>query len=167
MKKIIALIAAVALVLSLSACFMPGANNSDSTADQANAADVSTYDKNFSGLVQYIKDRNANCEQQEIYYDILGAANGTRIVLNKNAYVEIYDFTDVLSGGATADSADPAAAQAVFDDIDEDGKFQPMADSTLMTAVITDSGKYVLAWDETRSYDYAGKVAPDELKENW
>ena len=167
MKKIIALLAAVALVLSLSACFMSGNTNSDSTEDQANAADVSTYDKDFSGLVQYIKDRNSNCEQQEIYYAILGAADGTRLVLNKNAYVEIYDFTDVLAGSATADSADPAMAQSIIDDIEDDGKFQPMANGVTMTAVITDSGKYVLAWDETRSFDYAGKVATDELKENW
>ena len=42
-----------------------------------------------------------------------------------------------------------------------------MEDSTEMTAVITKSGKYVLAWDATRGFDYEKKVATEELKENW
>lgn len=166
MKKIIALAMALAMVLCLTACFFPGSQNTDSSADQANAADVSTYDKDFAGLVQYIKDRNSS-EQFDLYYGIVGAVNGTRLVLNKNAYLDIYDFSDVLDGAATADSADPEKAQSIYDDIKDDGKFQAMADGTIMTAVITDSGRYVISWDETRSYDYAGKVATDELKENW
>lgn len=159
--------ATVALVLSLSACFMPGANNNSSTSDQANAADVSTYDKDFDGLVKYITDRGSGYEKQEIYYDLIGADNGARVVLNKNAFVEIYDFSSYEKGGATSDSAAAAKAQSVLDDIREDDKFKPVQDGVELTAVITDSGKYVLAWDATRSFDYTGKVVTDELKENW
>ena len=160
MKKIIALIAAMALVLSLSACFMPNANNnSESTSDQANAADITSYDKDFDGLVKYINDRGSNYEKMDIYYDLIGADNGVRIVLNKNAFVEVYDFS-----GA---SANTAKAQDILNAVRENGKFKPIEDGTELTAAITDSGKYVLAWDASRSFDYTGKVVTDELKENW
>lgn len=160
MKKIIALIAAMALVLSLSACFMPNANNnSESTSDQANAADITSYDKDFDGLVKYINDRGSNYEKMDIYYDLIGADNGVRIVLNKNAFVEVYDFS-----GA---SANTAKAKDILNAVRENGKFKPIEDGAEMTAAITDSGKYVLAWDASRSFDYTGKVVTDELKENW
>ena len=160
MKKIIALIAAMALVLSLSACFMPNANNnSESTSDQANAADITSYDKDFDGLVKYINDRGSNYEKMDIYYDLIGADNGVRIVLNKNAFVEVYDFS-----GA---SANTAKAKDILNAGRENGKFKPIEDGTELTAAITDSGKYVLAWDASRSFDYTGKVVTDELKENW
>ena len=157
MKKIIALIAAVALVLSLSACFMPNANNnSDSSSEQANAADVTSYDKDFDGLVKYITDRGSNYEKMDIYYDLLGADNGARIVLNKNAFVEVYDFSGVSS--ATADSANASKAKDILNAVRENGKFKPIEDGAELTAAITDSGKYVLAWDASRSFDYTGKV---------
>ena len=160
MKKIIALIAAMALVLSLSACFMPNANNnSESTSDQANAADITSYDKDFDGLVKYINDRGSNYEKMDIYYDLIGADNGVRIVLNKNAFVEVYDFS-----GA---SANTAKAKDILNAVRENGKFKPIEDGAELTAAITDSGKYVLAWDASRSFDYTGKVVTDELKENW
>ena len=159
MKKIIALLAAVALVLSLSACFMPNANNSESTSDQAKAADITSYDKDFDGLVKYITDSSSNYEKMDIYYDLLGADNGVRIVLNKNAFVEVYDFS-----GA---SANTAKAQEILNAVRENGKFKPIEDGAELTAAITDSGKYVLAWDASRSFDYTGKVVTDELKENW
>ncbi|WP_316632209.1 hypothetical protein [uncultured Ruminococcus sp.] len=166
MKKIIALIAAVALVLSLSACFMPNANNnSDSSSEQANAADVTSYDKDFDGLVKYITDRGSNYEKMDIYYDLLGADNGARIVLNKNAFVEVYDFSGASS--ATADSANASKAKDILNAVRENGKFKPIEDGAELTAAITDSGKYVLAWDASRSFDYTGKVVTDELKENW
>ena len=166
MKKIIALMIAVALVLSLSACFMPGANNnSDSTSDQANAADISTYDKDFDGLVKYIKDRDSKYVKMDIYYDILGADNGARIDLNKNAFVEIYDFSSADS--ATADSANAGKAKEILNAVRENGKFKPIEDGVELTAAITDSGKYVIAWDASRGFDYTGKVVTDELKENW
>ena len=159
MKKIIALLAAVALVLSLSACFMPNANNSESTSDQAKAADITSYDKDFNGLVKYITDSSSNYEKMDIYYDLLGADNGVRIVLNKNAFVEVYDFS-----GA---SANTAKAQEILNAVRENGKFKPIEDGAELTAAITDSGKYVLAWDASRSFDYTGKVVTDKLKENW
>lgn len=167
MKKIIALMMTVALVLSLSACFMPGSNNGATSDQAANAADVSTYDKDFDGLVKYITDRISGTEKMEIYYDLVGADNGVRIVLNKNAFVEVYDYSSLVEGGATADSTASAKAQSIIDDIKDDEKFKPLDNSADMTAAITSSGKYVLAWDPSRGYDYAGKVVTDELKENW
>ena len=110
MKKIIALVTALILVLSLAAC---GGNTGSSTADESAKADVSTYTKDFEGLQKYIADRNQNGTTAEIYYDILGADNGVRYVLNGNAYVEIYDFS----------KADNATAKAILEDVKDDGVF--------------------------------------------
>ena len=160
MKKIIALVTALILVLSLAAC---GGNTGSSTADESAKADVSTYTKDFEGLQKYIADRNQNGTTAEIYYDILGADNGVRYVLNGNAYVEIYDFS----------KADNDTAKAILADIKDDGKFSPMPNSTEMTAAITKSGKYVLAWDASRSFKYTNDsdktagVVSTELIENW
>lgn len=155
MKKLLAMIAALAMLLSLTACF--GSTSGTATADEAQAADVSTYQKDFAGLQKYVTDRNSGAASADIFYDIIGADDGVRYVLNGNAYVEIYDFS----------SADSDIAKAILADIKDDGKFKPVEDGTEMTAVITDSGSYVLAWDATRSYDYDNKVATAELKSNW
>lgn len=159
MKKIIVIMLALAMLFSLAGCFGMGtANNASSTADQAEAADVSTYDKDFDGLVKYVTDRNSNAAKNEIFYDILGAKNGTRLVLNGNAYVEIYEF----------DEEENDASSKIFDSIrNNEGKFSPMENGTEMTAKITDSGRYILAWDATRSYDYDKNVATEELLANW
>lgn len=155
MKKIIALMLALMLALSLTACF--GAPNSNgSTADQANKLDVSTYSKDFEGLQKYISDSNSNSAKSELYYELLGADNGVRFIFNNNPYVEVYDFS----------KADNDTAKAILADIKDDGKFKPLPDGIEMNGVITDSGKYVIAWDSARSYDYS-KVATDELKANW
>ncbi len=155
MKKIIALIAAIAMVLSLVAC--GGSNNNGSTADQANAADVSTYDKDFEGLQKYITDRNSSAAKNELFYDMVGADNGIRLVLNGNAYVEIYDYS----------KADNDTAKSIIEDVKDDNKFKPVADGAELAGKLTNSGKYVLAWDTTRSYDYDKKVVTEELLENW
>lgn len=155
MKKIIALITALIMVLSLTGCF--GTNNGGATADEAKAADISTYDKDFNGLVKYITDSNPNTAKQELYYDILGASDGARLVFGGNSFVEIYDFS----------KADSEKAKTILADVKDEGKFNPIEDGVMMTAVVTDSGKYVIAWDETRRYDYAGKVANDDVKSNW
>lgn len=159
MKKLIVIALALAMLFSLAGCFGMGtANNASSTEDQAEAADVSTYDKDFDGLVKYITDRNKNAAKNEIFYDILGAENGTRLVLNGNAYVEIYEFGEKEND----------TSAKIFDSIrNNEGKFSPMENSTEMIGKITDSGKYILAWDATRSYDYDKNVATEELLENW
>lgn len=161
MKKILALTLILVLALSLTACF--GTNSGTATADEGTKADVSTYKKDFEGLQKYIADRNKNGTTAEIFYDILGADNGVRYILNSNAYVEIYDFS----------KADNDTAKAILADIKDDGKFTPVEDGIEMTAVITDSGKYVLAWDASRNYKYTDDsdktagVASAELIENW
>lgn len=164
MKKIIALTAALIMVFSLTGCFGMGNNNNAATADEAKAGDISTYDKDFDGLVKYISDNNANSAKQEIYYDILGAKNGVRFIFSSNPYVEVYDFSNITDGG---ESAHPETASFIIDSVKAAGKFRPIENGAEMTAVITDSGKYVIAWDATRNYDYAKKVATDDLIKNW
>ena len=112
-------------------------------------------------------------------YEIVGADNGVRYTLSSVAFVEIYDFGSTFGSAATADSATPdaaakdtdpeklATAQAILADIKDDGKFRPIEEGTEMTAVITASGRYVIAWDATRSYKYDESVATEELQKNW
>ena len=57
--------------------------------------------------------------------------------------------------------------ESILEDVKDDGKFKPMADGIEMTAVLTDSGKYVIAWDASRGYDYEKKIVTDDLKANW
>ena len=166
MKKIIAFIAVLALVLSLAGCFGTQ-QQSGSTADEAKLEDIADYDKDYKGLVKYIADSNNGATVQEIYYDMLGADKGARIIFNNNPYVEVYDFSSAVDSSATADSVDPAKAKEILEDIRDDGKFRPMEDGIEMTAVITESGKYVIAWDASRGFDYEKKVATDDVKANW
>ena len=166
MKKPLAMLMVVALVLSLTGCFGVG-NNSDSSADQANARDVSEYDKDFDGLTEYISDR-VKSTKIDLAYEILGADDGVRFVVNNNPYVEVYDFSSaVATADSAAKSSDPEKAKEILASIEDNGKFQPLEGGIEMAAVITDSGRYVLAWDESRSYDYKGKIVTDELIENW
>ena len=164
MKKMIALLAALVIMLSLTGCFGMGVNPG-ATADEAEAGDISSYDKDFDGLVKYISDSNASNEKQEIYYDIIGAKNGVRLIFNKNPYVEIYDFSNIADG--TGSSEHPDTARAILQSVRDNGKFRPLENGVELTAVITDSGRYVVAWDATRSYDYDNKVATEDLKTNW
>lgn len=166
MKKIIALVAVLALVLSLAGCFGT-TQNADSTADEAKLEDIADYNKDYKGLLKYIADSNSGSTVQEIYYEMLGADKGARVIFNNNPYVEVYDFSSIVDDKATADSADPERAKEILEDIKDDGKFRPMEDGIEMTAVITESGKYVIAWDASRSFDYEKKVATEEVKANW
>ncbi len=164
MKKILALTLALVFVLSLAACG-GGGTTSVSTADEVKPLD--SYSKDFDGLKSYLydfngvkryEDKNGNNRAViDVYYDMLGADNGVRYVLNDNAYVEIYDFS----------KADNATAKAILEDVKDDGVFKPVPDGANLTAAITDSGKYVLAWDATRNYDYQKNVATDTVISNW
>ena len=169
MKKIIALITALVMVLSLTACMGGGTQTTGASSDQAGP--VSSYSKDFSGLKKYIADRNTGGSEADLYYTILGADNGKRYILNGNAYVEIYDFSSFKSGStpdqATSDQAQARKAAEDFFGMIKDGKVKLLENAPDMTVVITNSGKYVLMWDETRGYDYAGSVATDELKKYW
>lgn len=172
MKRIIALIAIAALVLSFAGC---GAKTA-STADEASSADVSSYDNNFEGLTEYVAGRTPGSSKNDLYYDLLGADDGVRFVLSASGspYIEVYDFSSTVDSAATADEAksEPADADShekakeILKSIADTGKFSPLEGVT-MTAVVTDSGRYVLAWDDSRNFDYTGKIATDDMKAYW
>ena len=93
--------------------------------------------------------------KSDLYYEVVGAKNGVRYYFtDQKTYIEIYDF----SGKSNS------AAEKALDDIKDDGKFKPTDTSDNLTAVISDSGKYVIAYNESNKYDY-DKIT-DELK-NW
>ena len=160
MKRIIAILTAALMLLALTGCIgMPASDNS-ATADEA-VANLNTdkYDKDFAGLQKFLTDAKVVTadNKAEIFYDILGANDGVRYVLNGNAFVELYDFS-----GKQNDTA-----KTVLADIKDDGKFRAVEDGAELTGVITSSDKYVIAWDETRSYDYKKNIATDKVLKNW
>lgn len=161
MKRLIAILAAAVMVLSLTACFGTTTTENGATADEASAdVDVAKYDKDFDGLQKYLAAASSdvkNATKAEIYYDILGADDGVRYVLNGNAFIELYDFS-----GKQND-----AAKAILADIQDDGKFRSVEDAPELTAVITKSGKYVIAYDASRNYDYEKNIITDKVKNNW
>lgn len=160
MKKWILIITAAVLMLSLTACIGAPTNNNAATADEAANVDVSKYNKDFAGLQKYLKDTNAdmaNATKAEIFYDILGAKDGVRYILNGNAFIEIYDFSDEQND----------TAKSILADIKDDGKFTPIEGGAELTALLTKSGKLVIAYDASRAYNYAEKIATDKVKENW
>ena len=174
MKKIIALLIALMMVFSLTACMGGGTQSSGASSDQAKP--MKDYATDFDGLKKYIEDYNTGGSEADIYYSIIGADNGKRYILNGNAFVEIYDFSTYAGASATPDqaTADQAAkdsekytnAKNFFAKV-KDGKVRLLENSSELTVFVTKSGKYVLLYDETRGYDYAGTVATDAVKKNW
>lgn len=164
MKKFLAVLLAAALMFALAACGGSSNQIKDATTDQeAEDIDPKDYEKDFEGLQDYLLDKgyiygrdgNGDSLTGEIYYDILGANDGIRYYFTDGrTFVELYDFS-----GEQNDTA-----KEVLKDIEDDGKFMAVEGLYELTAVISDSGKYVIAYNPNNKYDY-DKIT-DEL-ENW
>ena len=160
MKKLVAILMIVLLMLSLTGCFGTG-SSTGSTSDEATAEPTEplgqeAYEQSFKGLQQYLIDRQYFTEsgKTEVYSDIIGAADGARYSLSTTAFIELYDFSDASND----------TAQAVLADIKDDGKFYAIEGYDELTGVISKSGKYAAVYNAKNKYDYA-KIT-DEL-ENW
>lgn len=149
MKKIIAVVMIAALMLSLTGCLgMP--QQSEATEAPTDAPALKTYEKSFKGLQQYLIDRglipkkSTEDQADTLFYDLLGADYGERYILNGDAFIELYDFTNAKND----------TAKSVLKDIKDDGKFQVIKDFDDLDAVISKSGKYVAVYNSRKSYDY-------------
>ena len=162
MKKLLAILMIVLLMLSLTGCFGIGttttASTSSATSDEPTAEPTEplkqeAYVQSFKGLQQYLIDRELISKDQksDVYYDILGAADGARYMLSNTAFIELYDFTDASSD----------TAKAVLADIKDDGKFYAIEGYSELTGVISKSGKYVAVYNDKNGYEY-NKIT-DEL----
>lgn len=170
MKKLLVILLAAAMILALTACggssYAVRNATSDEEAEKISAAD---YKKDFDGLEQYLLDKgyiyskmySGDSDEKgvdlknDVYYDVIGATNGVRYYFTDNkTFIEIYDFS-----GKQND-----AAKKILADIDDDGKFQAVEGLDELTAVVSKSGKYVIAYNANNKFDY--EKITDEL-ENW
>lgn len=168
MKKIVTVLLAAVLMLSLTGCFGTG-STTESTETPTEPPALSEYVKDFRGLQQYLIDHSlvpyvklaaapatpsdaapteeptqANDPRTPVYYDLLGADYGVRYALTTTAYVELYDFS----------GADNATAKAILADIKDDGKFTVVDGLDELTGVISASGKYVIVYNAKNDYEY-------------
>lgn len=156
MKKLIAILLIGLMTLALTGCLgtpQPAATEDPNATEPLEA---SAYEQSFKGFRQYMIDHKLvpSEGESELYYDLIGADNGTRFLLSGTAFVELYDFTDAKSD----------AAKATLADMKDDGKFTAVEGLNELTAEFSKSGNYVVVYDAKNSYDYAKITA--EL-ENW
>ena len=171
MKKLLALALIVMMMLTLTGCFGLGSTAStEPTVDAENAPDISTYNKDFAGLQQYLIDRallpyadltaatpdssDSSAKRTAVYYDMLGADNGIRYNVGGTAFIELYDFSNAKND----------TAKAVLADIKDDGTFYAIENYDKLTGVISASGNFVAVYNTKNQYDYASVT--DELA-NW
>lgn len=154
MKKLLAILLTAVMMLALTGCVgNSNAIRNATTDEQAKAVKASDFKKDFQGLQDYLltkgyiysKDGNGDSLKSEIYFDVIGANDGIRYnFLDGRSFVEFYDFS-----GEQND-----AAKSVLADIKDDGKFRAIDGLDELTAKISKSGKYVIAYNARNQYDY-------------
>ena len=171
MKKILAVLLAAAMMFALTGCIGTSSYSVRNATSDEEAKEISAdaYKKDYDGLQQYLLDKGYIYSkmfagdddedgidlESEIFYEIIGANDGTRYYFtDQKTFVEIYDFS-----GEQNDTA-----KKTLEDIKDDGKFKSIEAGDELTAVISKSGKYVIAYNAKNGYDY-DKIT-DEL-ENW
>ena len=165
MKRLLAIILAAVLMLSLTACGAASNAIKHATSDEA-AKEIKPdkFSKDFQGLQDYLlekgyiygKDGADNSLKSDIYYDIIGAKDGVRYTfIDGRSFVEFYDYSGELND----------TAKKIIEDIKDDGKFQTVENLYNLTGVLSGSGKYVLAYNPSNANKIYEKIA-DEM-ENW
>lgn len=171
MKKLLVILLAAAMIFALTACGGTSYSVRNATSDEeAEAIKAADYKKDFDGLEQYLLDKGYiytkmysgdNDEKgvtlkTDVLYDVIGAANGVRYYFTDNkTFIEIYDFTG---------KQNDATAKKILEDIKDDGKFKVIDNLDELTAVVSKSGNYVIAYNANNKFDY--EKITDEL-ENW
>lgn len=162
MKKRIqlaALAGAVLMALSFSACAVDMSDTSavSSTSSESSEAeatpepvisvDESKYEDNLDGLADYMKKKEyISGDATETLAAVIGAEKGVKYTGsyegNNNITMELYEY-DTASLNDTA--------KEVLEAVKKDGKFDMMG--TMVDAVISDSGKYLMIYKDSASGD--------------
>ncbi len=154
MKRIIAILLTVLMVLSLAACSInthgKNPDGTDVTESQSDGkADITKYKKDFSGMQSYLVDMDliddSKDKKKETQADIIGAKKGVRYTLDASSFVEFYEFDT---------NATPDEAQKVYDDISNNGVYNVL-DLEDMKGVVSNSGKFVMLYPANSKYDYS------------
>ncbi len=148
MKKIIAILLTLLMVISLAACSTGTIITSETTADATEApkVDITKYEKSFNGMQKYLVDLELinSKTKVELQADVIGAKKGVRYTVN-GSFVEFYVFDT---------EATPDEAQKVYDGIADGSTYKVLGIEDVKGAV-SSSGKYVLLYPATSTFDYS------------
>ena len=174
MKKIMALAAAAALLVALTACgagdvggadYMAGKESSSQAADSSQASEPSVgetdVEDSLAGLQTYLAGVGAvSGEPKKMQAELIGAKEGAKYQYgfegNNNVTVELYEFDlENLS----------QQGEKTLESVKQSGKFTIM--DREVEASVSDSGKYLMIYTDTaggEKHDQHRKEAQDAFK---
>ncbi len=155
MKRLVAILLSILVVVSLSACTMGtdgtklNGNTEATDATQAPQADIDKYSKDFDGMQEYLKELELISSKKDdktvMQADLIGAKQGVRYKVDATNSVEFYEF-DI-----TATSDEAKNVLGAFKN-SENYKVLGLED---VKGVVSSSGKYVMLYSATSAYDYS------------
>lgn len=148
MKKIIAILLTLIMVMSLAACSTGTIITSETTTDATEEpkVDVSKYEKSFNGMQKYLIDMKLidSKNKVELQADVIGAKKGVRYTVGAS-FVEFYVFDT---------KSTPDEAVNVYDGIADGGIYKVLGIEDVK-GEISSSGKYVMLYPATSTFDYS------------
>ncbi|MCF2653314.1 hypothetical protein [Anaeromassilibacillus senegalensis] len=151
-KKLLAVVLAAALCLSVAAC--GAATTSVETLETSSAVsegetapadkDPAGYDSDIQGMCKYFEDNHlAVGEKVQMSYDVIGALNGYKYAYrynDSNVQLELYEFP-------TEDI--PEAAQSVINSLRAEGSFT-ILDNTV-PGYLSGDGRFLMIYTDAKS----------------
>ncbi len=155
MKKIIAVLLSVLLLVSLAACTMgtdgTTLNQDPSAVEETKApkVDITKYDNDFDGMLKYLEDMELLSDKKdaktEMLAEVIGAKKGVRYQIDSTNFVEFYEFdTEGLNDDA----------KALLSGIADGGTYKVLGLED-MKGEISDSEKFVMLYPATSSHDFS------------
>lgn len=155
MKKIIAVLLTLLMLMSLAACSTGTIITSETTTDATEAprVDIEKYEKSFNGMQKYLIDMELidSKSKVELQADVIGAKKGVRYTVG-GSFVEFYVFDT---------KATPDEAVKVYDGIADGGIYKVLGIED-EKGEVSSSGKYIMLYPATSSFDYS--VIIEEFK---
>lgn len=162
MKRIIAVLLSVLLLVSLAACTMgtdgTTLNQDPSAVEETKApkVDITKYKKDFDGMLQYLEDMELLSDKKdsktEMLAEIIGAKQGVRYKIDSTNFVEFYEFdTENLS----------ADAKELLNGIADGGTYKVLSLED-MKGEVSGSEKFVMLYPAVSTYDFSALT--EELK---
>lgn len=162
MKRIIAVLLSVLLLVSLAACTMgtdgTTLNQDPSAVEETKApkVDITKYDKDFDGMLQYLEDMELLSDKKddktEMLAEIIGAKQGVRYKIDSTNFVEFYEFDiDNLNEDA----------KELLNGIADGGTYKVLSLED-MKGEVSGSEKFVMLYPATSTYDFSALT--EELK---
>ena len=165
MKRLVAILMTVLIIASLAGCTFgtDGTKlNTNGTAltdaTEAPKVDIAKYNKDFNGMQEYLKEKDLisskDADKTVMQADLIGAKQGVRYkVANSQDFVEFYEFDF---------TATPDEAENVVKAFENDETYKVLGFEDVK-GKISSSGKYVMLYSATSSYDYS-KIADEFVK---